>query len=390
MVVYRKGKHTTYSIGPVSFPRMRSLWEAGGAGREALREEVREALREELDVHSSFTWEKFLRTGLDAHFNGRVVLGDNEEQISVKPSDYWILDSNISPFPGRIIGTEETYVVQFHTKRAFHYPIITAKLKLPSLVGKKIGTAVYIGGAINGSGSGTGCVQWRYITRDGVTERLELCFASDFACPLLMHITDLPADYKTAEHVYSIHIHRNVSEYFIDGVLKAVGINSSNLAFDDIPSPPYTIFRATNALSPHLNVFTGVLNRQQAMEVELSPFWFRCADGEAVAPTVYRLYKYGENTMLAGLSIDAGSVTSHPFPVFGYSGKTIYFQADQPGTLDVEVLMETGNWRTYSSETVSADELYYFIMTGEGVLARITFTPTSYPCTINEAEAVLR
>jgi len=41
MVAYRKGKHTTYPIGPVSFPRMRSIWEPGGAGRTALREELK-------------------------------------------------------------------------------------------------------------------------------------------------------------------------------------------------------------------------------------------------------------------------------------------------------------------------------------------------------------
>jgi len=44
----KKEKHTTYSIGPLSYPRMRELldgtWQSGGAGREALREELREIL----------------------------------------------------------------------------------------------------------------------------------------------------------------------------------------------------------------------------------------------------------------------------------------------------------------------------------------------------------
>jgi hypothetical protein len=50
----------------------------------------------------------------------------------------------------------------------------------------------------------------------------------------------------------------------------------------------------------------------------------------------------------------------------------------------------SGNWRTYDSVSVSAGTLCKYSLTGDAIMARLTFTPSTYPATINEAEVVLR
>jgi len=108
----------------------------------------------------------------------------------------------------------------------------------------------------------------------------------------------------------------------------------------------------------------------------------------SLEPQSLALYDTSGN-LLAGQTLDAGSITSQPLSVFGRRNKTIYFQADQAGTLDIEVLGLSGNWRTYESVAISADTLEPYPMTGDAVLCRVTFTPSAYPATIDEAEVVL-
>jgi hypothetical protein len=106
-------------------------------------------------------------------------------------------------------------------------------------------------------------------------------------------------------------------------------------------------------------------------------------------PRNFELYVENSNTKWTGLSISSGSITSHPVPALGYVNKTIYFMANQAGTLNIEILTRSGNWRTYDSITISASVLLRYKMTGDAVLLRLTFTPSTYPCTVNEAEVNL-
>jgi len=104
------------------------------------------------------------------------------------------------------------------------------------------------------------------------------------------------------------------------------------------------------------------------------------------------LYRSGDSppysTPLAGLSVDP-DVTSEPFPLFNYSRKTILFQADGAGTLDIDILTQTGNWRTYDSQSVSANTLLTYNFGGEAYTGKVKFTPDNPPATINDAEVVL-
>jgi hypothetical protein len=112
-------------------------------------------------------------------------------------------------------------------------------------------------------------------------------------------------------------------------------------------------------------------------------------EGDPCPPLTLPLYREASGYWLAGTSISSGSVTSHPIPTYGYSNKTLYFQANKAGTLEIQVYTLSGNWRSYDSKSVSAGSLLWYKMEGDAVLARVIFTPSSYPCTIQEAEVVM-
>jgi hypothetical protein len=71
----------------------------------------------------------------------------------------------------------------------------------------------------------------------------------------------------------------------------------------------------------------------------------------------------------------------------GYYKKSIYFMANQAGSLDIQILTQGGNWRTYDTVSMSANTLMKYRIEDEVILARIVFTPSTYPATILEAEA---
>jgi predicted GH43/DUF377 family glycosyl hydrolase len=108
-----------------------------------------------------------------------------------------------------------------------------------------------------------------------------------------------------------------------------------------------------------------------------------------IQPDVFRLYQAGTATPFAGSTISSGSLTSHPVPIGDYSKKTIYFLADQAGTLSIAVLTQTGNWRTYDSVGTSANTLKVYSIAGEAGVIRVTFTPSAYPATVSEGEVVV-
>jgi hypothetical protein len=197
----------------------------------------------------------------------------------------------------------------------------------------------------------------------------------------------LPTDYYTAYHTYAIKVNKPNAEFYIDNALIGVAIRAG-INFNPISGPPYIIFGSTMKGFDESTAFIEFWETD-VEKYYLGPSNFRVMSGDPLPPRGYPLYLTETNTKLAGYSVSSGSVTSHPVPVFGYPGKTLYFMANQAGTLLIEVLTQSGNWRTYDSDTVSAGTLWWYKMTGDAVLARLTFTPTTYPCTISDAEAVL-
>jgi len=343
------------------------------------REGVAAALGDALDLHSSFTWVKYLAEGLDAHFNARTVALDGTDSLAT-PSDYWIQELHRTPWTGYITNPSTLHGIGIYSKRAFRYPVLSFRAIIPTIL---FGSSIYVGFE-NGSMGGNGLAFFMF--HSGAS----YVVIGSFGGSTNLNITGLlPADFRTALHTYTVELNKTMAVFYVDNVAIAYGLITPNSAFTAILGPPYGLFSTENPVSPVQSAFAEVVGAGNALRLALPPIYFRVSDGDPLPPKVIRLYDAGTNTLFAGLTIAAGSETSHPVPVFGYDTKTFHFRASQAGTLLIEVLMETNNWRTYDTLPVAADTPLYYSMYGQAVLTRITFTPSAYPCTISEAEAVM-
>jgi hypothetical protein len=342
-----------------------------------------EKLRKELDVHSAFTWEKFLNQGLDAHFDGRIQLPDYTEKAA-RISDYWRQTTPQCYSDGEFTCPSSLRRVACYGKNVFN--LVAFRTKLPALT--KNEQEVWLGFE-DGAQTGTGMAAFRLFRTSGV-EKFRVHAGGQFQQWSYLDITGaLPSDAKTAMHVYGVALLKSWAEFLIDGIPVAFCLNSPNLAFPSINYPPYGIFGPATSFPARMIPLIEVAAIEEELTLPLAPSNVRFGHTSEHPPRVFRLYQAGSNTLLAGLTVSSGSVTSHPVPVFGYAGKTLYFMANQAGSLLIEVLTQTGNWRTYDTDTVSANTLWWYKMTGDAILARLTFTPSTYPCSIAEGEVVL-
>lgn len=357
------------------------------------------ALRETLDLHSSFTWEKFLEQGLDAHFICRkTTWGSTSAEIIVslaKTSDYWTQD-DYSRDPGITLSgyfrvPADMHSVAIYSRRAFNYPVLSCYTIFPDLTVKPRNTELWIGLENGGSGY-NGLIAFRLMTT-AVGVEILYAFLRGVSETNQIDITALmPDDFHTARHVYTIELTKSLAVFRVDAVPVCYGL----LGVDtnpDISGPPYAIVgceaqpaRAQSAL------LEGTRLGGEALEWVLSPYGFRVADGDPQPSRALMLYEEDTENLFTDKTVGAGTLVSHPFPILGY-GKTIHFRADQDSVangLIIEYYTQAGNWRTYDEVTYAADDDWFRTPTGEGVLARLSYEPAAYPAVISEGEVVLR
>jgi hypothetical protein len=354
---------------------------------EDLKRLIREELTSALDVHSSFSWEKALREGVDAHFNCIVDDLSSPPNVTIEPaSSYWVLTKQTDLPEGYLVCPATKSGLALYSKRAFNYGHIAVKTKLPDMTGYASNAWIFFGFE-NGWAAGNGIAAFKWDANNNLWAVLATPFWK--RGPIVDLTNMLPSDYQTAYHVYSIKLNRNMAVFYIDTKAVCYGLFTPNSYFTPISGPPYALFSVETEIASSQLALIEIGGRGKELKLDLPYYNVRVIDGDPCPPMVIRLYQSGTNTLLAGLSLSSGSVTSHPVPIFGYRDKTIYFQTDQSGIILIEILTQTGNWRTYDSDTVSAKTLWWYKMTGDAVLARITFTPYTYPCTILDAEVVL-
>jgi hypothetical protein len=358
-----------------------------------------EVIREELDLHTCFSYEKFLREGLDAHFNCRIVKADNTEVLD-RISNYWSLTSYAWPFDGELKVPAGMVAVTGYYKRALQYPVMSVRTRLPNWSGVGEGSnRLHWFGFENGAYTGVTMTAFNYRRMSDNTDQMRLQVGGAFSAGgkyVSVNVLPLlPSDYKTNYHVYTVKLARNASFFWCDNSLIAIILHNTNLEYNIgswTAGSPYAIASCPLPVAQHASPFLE-LQVYPVINVDLkawtSPYQVRFSSGDPIQPLDLPLYVASSSTKLAGYSISSGSVTSHPFPLWGYRNRTLLFQADQVGSINIDLLTQTGNWRTYYSDTVSAGNLYWLKITVDGVIARLTFTPSTYPCNIAEAEVVL-
>jgi len=363
------------------------------------KEGLKDAFSSGLNLRAPISHEKLMNYGVDNYYDCYIIDGSGNDTVG-KASDYWKQTDPTDPFVGTytlpssltkvLIQSRPAYSHSFLTLRCHGFPDLSKYSAEPY--------STFLNFGLGAKDLGNGAVWFSlknnnqlYAMAGGIWNDLEV------------EITSLlPADYMTAWHRYSIIMTENIAEFFVDydlvaiailGITRAGYVDWPNPPLNNIVPPPYGILWAASQVCKHQPAFISLKTTAEAEIVwSLAPHSFRVGEIPPIIPRVFWLFKSGTSNKLVDVTVTEAdtSVTSAPIPLFGYASKTFYFRADQAGTLDIEILTETGNWRTYDSFNIRANTLEHYTMLGDAVLGRIVFTPSTYDAIISEAEVVVR
>jgi hypothetical protein len=389
-----KEEYTTFPIGPLSYQRTVQA--------------IKEALQAELSLFQQdmtyFQWEQYLRYGL-AQFTCRFIdLAQGENLGDV--DDYWkqVGLADVGPVSDRFGGylrlPRGLSRVSLYSIRGVPHPHVLAQMKLPWLTPLGDETTMYwYWGVENGAALGNGIASWElaYGGAFGDNNVLRCLVGEAYNSHEVSVNVAKPADATTVHHVYQILCSKNLVTFLIDyaPVLFAVpcGVNASKIKENVLPYSVLLFQSFPSEVTPFMEVYTN--RTRQAfvapydLDVPVSPYRFRFTPGHEVTPLTLPMYQEDTNTLLSSLTLAAGSVTSHPFPLFGFEKKTLFLRLNQISTVEIQAFMMTGNWRTYDGFTLAANTFKSYIMEGSPVLGRVVITPSAYPATIQEAEVSL-
>jgi len=350
------------------------------------------ALKRAQDVHSALQCEDLLADGIDAHFVSRVRRVGGGQVLDMT-SKYWRVTDYVT-LDGYIVLPKDYTVVSAYSRRAFVYPQVYAWTALPDV--RRVGGETYFNfyiGIENGARAMNGIASFVIATDASGTNVLYVYAGPEHGVAVLNINAAKPSDFSTAKHHYRIMHTRSITFFMIDRRIRAMAIQCAEGTAVKVKENvlPYSIALVPQmpaAMKALVELLAGgrTAPATEDFYAPLSPAWFRVSDGKDVAPLQLPLYLDNSDMKLAGYSVSSGSVTSHPFPLWGYSNRTLLFMANQSGTLDIQVYTLSGSWRSYDTVSVAADALLKYRFADAFPLARVVFTPSAYPATINEAE----
>lgn len=343
-------------------------------------------------------WEHILKSGVDEWFVAKVK-DINDVEYYVNPSSHWkLVDTKAPDYTSYLTLYGNEKVIAIYSKRAFMYPRVIFTLRLPdwsTLFPGEIVRELYFG-LENGSGGSIATFHLSSWPSGWGYNQLVVSVGPHRAKPWfdVMVTNMMPSDAFTAKHSYQVAITRNMAIFYIDGKPVAFDLFVSGVSPAAIRdnTPPYAIFYTppvARSLPSLLEIASGKTSTTQDISIMMSQHDIRIQEGSDTEPLVLPLYYDSSSTLMRRRSVTANTtVYSHPVPILGYSRKTIYFMANASGTLNVEIYTISGNWRTYDSRSYSANTLAKISITDEGLVARISYTPTA-TATILEAEAYM-
>jgi hypothetical protein len=350
------------------------------------------ALKRSWNVHSSFQCEDVLQDGVDAHFMARVRRIDTGQMMD-NASKYWYI-TNYNTLDGYMVIPRDYNLVGVYSRRTFMYPHIYAWTVLPDM--RRVGDESYFNfyiGLETGNSAMNGIASFVLLSYPGSSNVLYAYAGPLHGVAQVKIDVAKPTDFNSAKHHYRIIHSRPLTIFLIDQRIRLIAIQSAEGTYVKVKENvlPYSI-----ALIPHMpatlralvELLAGgrVTPASEDLYAPLSPAWIRFNDGKDIVPLQLPLYLDNQDTTLIGYSISSGSVTSHPFPIWGYTYKTLLFMANQSGTLEIDVYTTSGNWRVYDTVNVSANTLLKYRFQDTFPLARVVFTPNTYPATISDAE----
>jgi len=339
--------------------KLEEAWQSGGAGREALREE--------LDGLEGYTLQQRIDRSLNSFFVGTL---EPEQGVyeSVDVDSIWTSDGFTCP-----AGYVEVAV---YTRRMFKYPVVEFKAVLPSLPLPE-GVSCFLG-MQHGDATHLPMLWFELIG----SRAAFMCYAPVSGS---VYVEDLlPSDYDTARHSYAIKLNKCNAEFFIDGELKAIsllGVPNGVPTYHN--AQPYAL-RAVQASGEYACAVPAGMAVKTPKELEYTfPLpankeYFIYAPGDPMPPRQFPVYTENSETKWSNLATGGVTVTSHPIPIWGYPRKTVYFMSDAAGTLNIQAYLG-GGWKTYDSITVAANslEVYPFPAEVQIPIIRLVYEPTN-------------
>ena len=337
-----------------------------GATKRITDDEVKEAIRDELGgSFGPLYTSKYRVIPLDEFFYSYLGTKDAAgvaTRLGTQAGTYWhVEDPNFKNSYIAPPTPTEDYFLSFSTRNSWKYPWGGIYAKLPSL---PITGSFFPFGFEPGPGSEWGIICYSmasdkiYASCDGVS--------SDIT-------SYLPSDYADDFHLYTIKVNRSTAEFYIDYSLVAVAIRGG-ISISAVSGPPYNIFGTSRQSFDEAPAFIEFYYCN-VDKYYLDPTQFRTMEGDPLPPRHYDLYSTGSSTKWVGNSF-SDTITSHPVPVFGYSKKVFLFQSNAAGTIVIEVYAGS-DWREVVSETVTANELWDYVLNLEVPIARMKYTPTN-------------
>lgn len=330
-----------------------------------------EILKTNDDALQSTQREHIMGRNLNDFYNGRATPPAGVEQ-KIDVEDYWGAVTNLTKPAGYSS-------VSIYSRKVFRYPILTIHAWFPTSADVMFGFEA--GGAtrlfiVSMSQNAVGT--W------GFTEGGPWPWAG-------VAITSfIPADYDTGKHDYSIVLGKSQSELYIDKVIRGIILHNVPEA---IPAwannPPYALYYGPIPAVSEITAFVEIGGPVAANVVwGLDANHFFIAEGIEYPPRQYALYNENTATKWNGQVIAAGSITSHPVPIWGYPIKTLCFQAGGAGSLAIQIYVG-GGWRTAKTVPIVANTLDIQAFDMETPIMRCVFTPTGFPTTVTAAEVFL-
>lgn len=343
----------------------------------------------------NFEWESYLSNGLNKYFRARYsnpLAGDAIERLK-KTSEIWIKSPDANIHSGSIYFLKDYGFLAILSKKAVKYPHLTAHIIFPNtgLIGNETLIDVILGFNNGSSGFNATCL---FILKIQSTGAVLYTRTSGTVGGVLTSINaNKPSNILSGRNTYKIEVAKNLVIYYINKKIVNIAIpcGVNGVFVENVL--PYSIALTTvqsSAMTAYIGIDTNrTSNAQSDLLWQISPYQVRFSEGHEIIPLSLKLYLNNLDTELNTYSIAAGAITSHPFPIFGYTSKILNFYANQAGTLAVQVYTRAGNWRQLTSQATSANTLLSYSITSNAILARIVFTPDAYPCVINDAEVEL-
>jgi len=295
------------------------------------------------------------------------------------PSTYW--------YNNRIHCPNDIKGLSFRTKRTFNHMTFKGKLPNPPSDGQR----AWIG-LENGEVVGTGISSFTLQNNGGNIE-LYAVVGSSFKFRFMDITSELPSDYDTADHVYTVQALQNWSEFYIDHDLVAVGFNGYNLNIPSFSPPPYAINDSYESFTQKTPGLVELIGDYEGLEWDIKPVDVRFTRMGLFPSRVWRLHDSGADTLMTEGTYDTGSLHwSHPIPTLGYKNKTFKFRADTDSMTDglrIGWYDQEGHMLYLVKKTYDAGEDYVEKITGDHPMMRLGYEPASDGASITYAEVVL-